>query len=189
MSRRKAIAIAIALVACGAPGGTATAATSKSAAGACANAGLIAQDETGRAQAVEAVRCLINVQRTTRGLRALRASGLLQNAAGGHSSDMVARKFISHTSANGDSFRRRVMRAGYARKTSGFMIGETLTWGTGTFASPTQLVAALMQSSAHRRTLLDRRFADVGVGMVLGAPMDGMTGGRAATVTVDFGRR
>jgi len=189
MSRRTAIAIAIAVLACGAPGGIATASTSKSAAGACANAGTVALDDASRVQAAEAVRCLINLQRASRGLRGLRASGLLQNAAARHSADMVARKFISHTSANGDSVRRRILRAGYVRRTRSWILGETLTWGTGTFASPTQLVTALMQSPDHRRTILDRRFADVGVGMVLGAPMDGMTGGRAATVTVDFGRR
>ncbi len=189
MSRGTAIAIAIATLACVAPGSVATAATSRSAAGACANAGTIALNDATRAQAIEAVRCLINAERARRGLRALRASGLLQNAATGHSADMVARKFISHVSANGDSVRRRVLRTGYGRRTRGWFIGETLTWGTGTFASPTQLVSALMQSGAHRRTILDRRFADIGVGMVLGAPMHGMTGGRAATVTVDFGRR
>jgi len=189
MSRGTAIAIAIAVLACVAPGGVATAATSRAAAGACANAGSIAVDDATRAQAIEAVRCLINVERAGRGLRALRASGLLKNAATGHSAEMVARQFLSHTSANGDSVDRRALRSGYARKTRRWVLGETLTWGTGTFASPTQLVIALMRSGAHRRTILDRRFLDIGVGMVLGAPMSGMTGGRAATVTVNFGRR
>jgi uncharacterized protein YkwD len=189
MSRGTAIAIAIAVLACGAPGGIATAATSRSAAGACANDGIVAMDDAARVQAVEAVRCLINLERANRGLRALRASAPLQNAATGHSADMVASKFLSHTSANGDSFRRRILRNGYVRRTRGWSVGETLTWGSGGFATPAQLVTALMQSPEHRRTILDRRFLDMGVGMVLGAPMDGMTGGRAATVTVDFGHR
>jgi uncharacterized protein YkwD len=189
MSRRTAIAIAIAVLAVGAPGGSAAASTSRSAAGACADAGTIATDDATRLAAVESVRCLLNLERANRGLRALRASGLLQRAAEGHSRDMVASKFVGHTSLNGAGVRQRIKRTGYIRRSKMTLVGEVLSWGSGSFASPVQLVAALMESSQHKRTLLDRRFRDVGVGIALGAPMAGMGGSRAATTTVDFGRR
>jgi len=189
MSRRTAIAIAIAVLAVSAPGGSAAASTSRSAAGACADAGTIATDETTRLAAVEAVRCLVNLERAARGLRAVRASGLLQSAAEGHSRDMVASKFVGHTSLDGTSVRQRVRRTGYIRRSKVTLVGEVLSWGSGTFASPNQLVAALMESPQHKRTLLDRRFRDVGVGFAFGAPMAGMGSSRSATVTVNFGRR
>ena len=169
--------------------GVATAAKVKRAATApCAGASVVATDEATRLQAIDALLCIINERRAERGLSAVQASGLLGTAAVRHSGDMVARKFVGHTSANGDSFRARIRRTGYARKNRNALFGETLTWGTGMFATPSQLVSALMQSAPHRRTILDRRFRDVGIGMVLGAPMVGVAG-RAATVTMDFGRR
>ncbi len=101
---------------------------------------------------------------------------------------MVAAKFVGHRSANGDTVRARVRRTGYIRRSRFALLGETLTWGTGMFATPRELVTAMMQSAAHRRTILDRRFRDVGIGFALGAPEPGVAG-RAATVTLDFGRR
>ena len=187
MSRRAAIATAIAMLACGVSGDSATAATSRAAAGACANAGTVATNDAAKLRAIEAMRCIVNVQRAQFGLRALRASTLLRSAAENHSREMVAGGFLSHTSANGDTVRRRAARTGYVRRSS-TLVGETLTWGSGTFATPSELVAALMASPPHRSTLLDRRFRDIGVGMALGAPMAGMTLS-SATVTVDFGRR
>lgn len=188
MSRRTAIAIAIAVLVVCTPGGSAAAATSRSAVGACADAGLVAHDDATRQRAVEAVRCIVNVARATRGLRALRASAQLRSAAEGHSQDMVVSKFVSHTSANGESMRKRIRRAGYVPRSRLLATGETLAWGSGILASPAQLVVSLMASPQHRRTILDRRFRDIGVGIVLGAPMAG-TVSRPATVTVNFGRR
>ena len=45
-----------------------------------------------------------------------------------------------------------------------------------------------MESAPHRRIVLDRRFRDVGIGLVAAAPLaDVAVGG--ATLTIDFGRR
>ena len=114
----------------------------------CAGASVVATDEATRLQAIDALLCIINERRAERGLSAVQASGLLGAAAVRHSGDMVARKFVGHTSANGDSFRARIRRTGYARKNHNALFGETLTWGTGMFATPSQLVSALMQSPA-----------------------------------------
>lgn len=184
---RGAIALAIAILAACVPG-VASAAKVMRAATACGGAGVVASDEASRLQAIDAILCLVNERRAQFGLPAVRLSGLLGNAAVGHSDDMVLRKFVGHQSANGESFRTRIRRTGYIRKSRYTLLGETLTWGTGMFATPSELVAALMESTPHRRTILDRRFRDVGIGMVLGAPMLGVTG-RCATVTLDFGRR
>jgi uncharacterized protein YkwD len=122
-----------------------------------------------------------------RGRSPLRESSLLDAAAGRHSLDMVAGKFFSHAGSDGSSLRQRVARTGYLRGASSALVGETLAWGSGTYATPAQIVSAFLESPQHRRTMLDRRFRDVGVGLALGAPEPGISG--AATATLDFGRR
>ena len=100
---------------------------------------------------------------------------------------MVARNFFSHTGSSGSSMRQRVARTGYLRNANYAAVGETLAWGAGPYATPAQIVASFLSSALHRRTMFDRRFRDVGVGLVLGAPESDVAGG--ATATLDFGRR
>jgi len=169
----------------------------------CSSTHTLAVDKGTRKRASGAVLCLINRQRRAHGLRPVRASKPLESASSEHSRAMVRGKFISHRTPGGDSARLRIRKAGYVRRSRSsrssrhsrhsrhsrqYLIGETLTWGSGPYATPVQLVEALMQSTAHRRTLLDKRFRDVGVGMALGAPIANV-GMDAATVTIGFGRR
>ena len=51
------------------------------------------------------------------------------------------------------------------------------------------MVRAWMQSADHRANLLDRHFADVGVGVAAGAPVTLEPGGFGGTYVTDFGRR
>src|SRR3954464_11156702 len=48
--------------------------------------------------------CLLNQERTSRGLRPLKSNRRLAKAAGGHARDMVVRGYFSHDSANGPPF-------------------------------------------------------------------------------------
>jgi len=193
MSRRIQIACAISafafclLCASSAASAAASAAKASSAAG-CAGARTVIANEAGRAQAVQATLCLVNGERARRGAGPVRSSSPLGSSALGHSTNMVNAGFFSHTSSNGDSLRRRAVRAGYIRRSRSTLVGETIAWGAGTYATPAQLVASFMQSRLHRDTLLDRRYRDVGIGMTRGAPMDGDYG-PAATLTLNFGRR
>lgn len=157
------------------------------AAGDCAGARSIAVDDATRAQAGEALACLVNRERTARGRPALRTSSLLTSAAMGHSDDMVARKFFSHTGTGGSSPRLRVARTGYLRGGRSALVGETLAWAAGTMATPAEIVSSFLESPDHRRTLLDRRYRELGIGLVEGAPEPGV--GAAVTATLDFGRR
>src|SRR5688500_17990308 len=61
----------------------------------------------------EIVLCLVNRQRTSRGLSALRANDRLDRAARGHSRAMVDQRFFSHDSPGGASVLQRVKRRGY----------------------------------------------------------------------------
>lgn len=136
----------------------------------------------------QALGCLVNRARTERGLRALRRSAPLTRAATAHSADMVAAGFFSHVGSDGADVRRRAIRAGYQQRSRRNAIGETLGWGAGSYATPSELFAALMRSEQHRRAILDARFRDIGAGVASGSP--GLTVGLpAATVTLVLGRR
>lgn len=182
MSRRTAIAGAIAVLFCGALGsGTASAGESG-----CAQAASTA-DATTLGQASDSVLCLVNGERARRGLGPLRPSRLLDRSARAHSRDMVARQYFSHVTPSGANARRRISRSGYLRRGSACTVAETIAWGTEDQGTPAELVRTFMSSPGHRRILLDRRYRDIGVGLVLGAPVGGM--GNGTTLTLDFGRR
>jgi uncharacterized protein YkwD len=148
---------------------------------------VIPSDAITRRAASDTVLCLINVERAKGGLRAVVASSLLTKAAAGHSNDMVRRKYFSHVSPNGMDMRTRVARTGYLRGCRSPTLGETLAWGSAIYSTPAELVKELMASHEHRAIILDRRYRDIGVGLALGAPMDGM--GSGSTLSLNFGRR
>jgi uncharacterized protein YkwD len=149
---------------------------------------VIPTDLTMRRTAADAVLCLINVERGQRGLAPVATSTMLGRAASSHSSDMVRRKYFSHVTPSGQDMRRRVARTGYLRGSRCPVLGETIAWGSDTYSSPSELVKELMLSPPHRRIVLDPRYRDVGVGLALGAPMDGM-GAQGSTLSLNFGRR
>jgi len=157
------------------------------AASACPAADTPGSDLT-RAQVGDAVLCIVNRLRATHGLGALRVSSKLTRAASLHSADMVAAGEFSHTGSHGETLRQRVVRAGYVSRAGRLTLGETIGWGSGSYATAAELVEGFMQSSEHRRILMAKRFRDVGVGAQQGAPEPGV-GGDAATITVDVGRR
>jgi len=168
-------------------GGTRAAAAAAPTAG-CANATIVPTDALTRQAAADAVLCLINVERTQRGLGAVAASPLLARAATAHANDMVRRSYFSHVAPNGEDLRRRVARTGYLRGARRPTLGETLACGTGYYGAPAELVKQLMGSSVHRSIITDRRYRDIGVGLALGAAIEGMGEG-GSTLTLNFGRR
>lgn len=137
-------------------------------------------------QSSDAILCLINTERTRRDLRAVRLSAPLSSAAVAHSTDMVAQNYFDHVSPDGTSARQRVRKTGYFKRGAAW-IDEALAVGWKARSSPRQMVSMLMRSQIHRSVLLSRRARDVGIGLVLGAPMIDMPGG--ATLTLDFARR
>ncbi len=133
-----------------------------------------------------AVLCLINAERTQRGLRALRENAKLRRAALAHSSDMVRGGFFSHTARDGDTFVDRIIGAGYARRNEGWTLGENLAWGTGHVGTPRAIHVAWMRSSGHRGNILKPAFRELGIGVRAGVPHNDGVG---ATFTTDFGAK
>jgi uncharacterized protein YkwD len=151
----------------------------------CAGAGASPRSAT-REQLERATLCLLNAQRTRRGLAPLRRSALLSGVARRYATMMVRRKFVSHTSPSGTTFANRIRRSGYLSRRP-WAIGEVIVWST--HATPAGQVRALMASPPHRHVILTPTYRDAGVGVVVGSPRRGV-GGRHAMVTVgNFGRR
>ena len=121
--------------------------------------------------------CLLNVQRGARGLPQLRASSALRRAARRHSADMLRRGYFDHQLAGGPTLVDRLRRVGYWPAT----VGENLGMGAGTLGTPVNMVLAWLDSDHHRENILERRFRELGVGVVV-------RGGQVA-YTTDFGSR
>ncbi len=150
----------------------------------CPGAATVPTDGASRLQASKAVMCLVNRERASRDLRALRFSGRLSSAARAHSADMVARGYFAHDGPGGDTLATRMRRCGYSAMRPNFDVGETLAWGRQ--ATARILVTALMNSAEHRRILVDGGARDVGIGLTLGAAAQGVTG-PSSTLVIEVG--
>jgi uncharacterized protein YkwD len=183
--RTMVAATAAQLLVCGVIGG---ASAVEASAADCANAAVVPVDVATSQQATAAVVCLINAERAKRGLKAVTLSRVLSRASVSESADMVRLKYFSHVSPAGLTLRTRAARAGYRKVSCPPTLGEVLAFGSGADATAASLVASLMADPAHKAVVLDRRYRDAGIGLALGAPMDGMDDG-GATLALSFGRR
>jgi uncharacterized protein YkwD len=140
----------------------------------CANANTAATN-ANKSTMRTAVVCLINKQRTARGLPALQEQSQLQRSAQDWTDSMVAQNIFTH----GTAFWNRIQATGYDWQT----LGENIATG---FATPQEVVNAWMGSAGHCRNILDPNYVSVGTGVlpqpILSAAND------AATWTQDFGR-
>lgn len=128
-----------------------------------------------------AVRCLLNRERTKRGLKALGSHWALNKAAERHSRSMVRGHYFDHFGSDGSSPKSRMKKAGY----SGRGYGENITYGTGGYATPRNVMQRWMASSGHRANILAGDYDDLGVGIAIGTPK----GSDGVTVTTTFGAR
>ena len=135
----------------------------------CANAEAVAGTVSNGAQA-KAVRCLINRERTSLGLRALRKNRALTKAAKRHSRVEDRTNCISHQCPGEDPFGERVTDAGYPGCACAWKAGEVIGWQKGGNATPRAMVDAWMRSDEHRANLLTPSRRHIGVGVVYGAP-------------------
>jgi uncharacterized protein YkwD len=180
-SRRLFAPIALACVAMALPASAAASAP-------CANANVMPVATNG-AKVSAATLCLINRERTSRGLRALRHDRQLRKVAGRYSRQMVRDSFFDHVGPNGSTVRSRISGGtSYLKRSATWSVGENLYWGSGDLATPRQSVQGWMHSPGHRRNMLDRRFQDIGVGIAIGAPED-VEGAPSATYATEFGAR
>lgn len=108
-----------------------------------------------------AVLALVNTERAAAGCPAVRADEALAAVARAHSADMRDRGFFSHVNPEGlDPFARaRAAGVGNAR-------AENIAYGQPDAAA---VMTAWMNSSGHRRNILDCSLRTLGVGVAQGA--------------------
>lgn len=129
-----------------------------------------------------AVLCLVNRERTRRGLKALRTNGTLGTVEAWLAKDMVKRHYFDHTTPSGKTFGDRLDDAGWHGSTA----GENIAWGSGSLGSPAKIVSGWMHSSGHRANILNKAFTRAGTAIVLGAPQRGIAD--AATYAMAYDR-
>jgi len=130
-----------------------------------------------------AILCLLNGERASHGLRPLHSNGRLSRAARAWARRMVKQRFFSHEAGRSSPL-SRVKRTGYVH--GNWSVGENIAWGNGPFATPRSIVNGWMHSPGHRANILRGQFKDIGIGIRLGAPGQGLSGG--ATYVTDFGK-
>ncbi|MDA0632874.1 CAP domain-containing protein [Nonomuraea sp. MCN248] len=111
----------------------------------------------GTAEENEVVR-LTNAERAKGGCPALKHDPQLNRAAAGHSADMAAKNYLSHTSQDGRSFLDRIRQAGF---TGGRGWAENIAMGQRT---PADVVRAWMNSSGHRANIMNCSYNLIGAG-------------------------
>jgi uncharacterized protein YkwD len=133
--------------------------------------------------------CLLNNERTSRGLGRLHESAKLRSAAQAYSWSMVRHDFFNHVSPGGSTLLTRVRSTAYLSSARGWVLGENIAWGSGYLATPANTVKAWMHSAGHKHNILTGRFIEIGIGVAPGAPIQLPDGMSAATYTTDFGTR
>ncbi|MGH9228033.1 MAG: CAP domain-containing protein [Acidimicrobiales bacterium] len=108
----------------------------------------------------EQVVVLVNAERAAapRPCDPLTVDDRLAAAAQGHSDDMAANDYFSHTSLDGSTYADRAAAAGF----TGSKLGENIAAGQ---RSPEVVMAAWMDSAGHQRNILDCAYTVIGVGL------------------------
>lgn len=102
---------------------------------------------------------LMNAERRRAGLRAVSLSRDLIKAAQRHACDMVERGYFDHRDPNGNRPSDRVRRTGY----KSCLTAENIAMGQ---QSVSEVGAGWMDSSGHRKNILDPQITDIGIGVV-----------------------
>jgi uncharacterized protein YkwD len=101
---------------------------------------------------------LVNSERANAGCGPVSLNGQLNAAALGHSQDMSANGYFSHTGLNGSQPWDRAVAAGYSYRS----IGENIAQGYG---SASAVMQGWMNSSGHRANILNCSFTEMGLGL------------------------
>lgn len=115
---------------------------------------------------------LINAERTSRGLSAVRINGLLNDSAETHSKWMLDVDVMSHTGNNGSKPGDRMRAAGYVFE-GNWSNGENIAWQSqqGAAGLADDVIALhnwLMNSPSHRENILNPNFTEIGIGIEVG---------------------
>lgn len=106
-----------------------------------------------------------NRARAARGMPELCIDPKLQQAARKHARDMLRRDYFSHTTkGSGDSFADRIRAEGYDFRYA----AENIAYGTRSRGWSRNIFNNWMDSSGHRRNILDDNYREVGIALKRG---------------------
>ena len=130
----------------------------------------------------------INFIRTQHGLRPVRPSPELDEAALQHSQEMAADGYFEHRSADGSAFWKRIERY-YPDDVPYWSVGENLLWSSPRIGASGAL-QLWMRSPRHRANILAARWREVGVAAIhVGRAPGAFRNLPVTIVTTDFGVR
>lgn len=159
-------------------------ATEKGQAASCGGADQPAYSMSSKA-ASKATLCLLNKERSARGLKPLHIDKKQEKAANKHNRVMLKQNCFSHQCPGEKDLVGRISAVNYLPCTCTWGVAENLAWGTGETASPAKIVDAWMGSSDHKVNILNPQYDEIGIAIHTGSPEGGSSG--ASTYTTDFG--
>lgn len=118
-----------------------------------------APSSSSEAAMEEEVLRLVNEERAKQGLGALKRASDLDNLARAHSADMIKRNFFDHTNPDGQSPFDRMRAAGISYRAAAENIASGQT-------SAQSVMNAWMNSSGHRKNILNSTYTEIGIGAV-----------------------
>jgi uncharacterized protein YkwD len=116
---------------------------------------------TATISVIQEVLDIVNSERRQAGLSPLRLHSQLTAAAQEHSNDMARNNFMSHTGSDGSSPFDRIKRHGYNYRQA----AENIAAG---YSSAQDVMRGWMNSSGHRRNILNPNYRDIGIGYARG---------------------
>jgi uncharacterized protein YkwD len=101
---------------------------------------------------------------------------------------MIRFNYFSDVRPSGQTPGALIHATSYAARAN-LITGEDIGLGTGSLATPAQMVNSWLRSPAHREIMLDPAFRDIGVGVIAAVPSFFSPRQRGATYAIEFGAR
>lgn len=140
-------------------------ADAEAAARVCANADASPADAS-KGELRQAVGCLLAKERAKRDRKRARPNAALKRVAQKHTVKMIETNCFEHQCKGEASLQKRIERSGYVGPGDRYGYGEI----TGCGPSPRTMVEQWMDKTVARKTILDRSFRHLGIGVAKGAP-------------------
>ncbi len=150
------------------------------------NASHTSPAQLSKHQVSKSILCLINNERASRGLHALKLQGEQTKAARKHSRLMIRDRCFAHECPGEGELVTRMQRADYLPCNCYWGVGENLAYGERAYGSPKSIMHAWMNSAEHRTNILNGSYRDIGIGVIWGTPAEG-SARNSVTYTTDFG--
>jgi uncharacterized protein YkwD len=153
----------------------------------CANTELTPQP--GNLEQIStATLCLVNQERARNGELPLQRNRQLEQAAWGHSDEMLSEDYFAHVAPSGLTPVGRVEATGYVpNQQVGYTLGENIAWGTLQLSTPSAILAAWIASPEHLANILFSQYRDTAIGVTPAAPASLAEGQPGAIYTQEFG--